>query len=215
VSYELGKHQRRSIRLPSYDYSECGAYFATICAYERRCLFEDSMVKDALLWAWQSIPEHFDGVSLDEFVVMPNHIHGILWIRWKGGACPAPTLGTIVGSFKSAAAKRVNQTRGTQGKSVWQRNYFERVVRNEAELNAIRQYIMYNPVMWNEDCENPGFHPTALGGVADIADEVQGVIEGATLDADGCDRYNLRSSKAPCEHKRSQEISKGEGCGRG
>ena len=103
---------------------------------------------------------------------MPNHVHGIVRIaedgrsRSRGTACRAPTmerfsypvrgsLPTIIRSFKSSATKRINEVRSTPGAPVWQRNYYERVVRNERELDAIRQYIVDNPAKWLEDVENP------------------------------------------------------------
>jgi REP element-mobilizing transposase RayT len=114
------------------------------------------------------------GVWLDEFVVMPNHIHGILVItderrgttagRGTTPSCPyvgefgksiAGSLPTIVRSFKSAVTKRINETRGTPGAPVWQRNYYERIIRNDREFDAIRQYIRNNPTCWAEDAENP------------------------------------------------------------
>ena len=100
---------------------------------------------------------------------MPNHIHGIMVIRDQSGVvgahgrAPLPqtphrqprSLGSFVAGFKSAATKRINVIRGTPGQSVWQRNYYERVIRTDAELNHIRQYIADNPAYWDEDPENP------------------------------------------------------------
>jgi REP element-mobilizing transposase RayT len=145
---------------------------------------------------WSAIPIHFPGVSLDEFVVMPNHLHGIVIIgvgathASPGTATyqsmshqlsspqtrarhasplrdssisgsllahgPKPkSLAAIVGSFKSAAAKRINLLRRTPGALLWQRNYYEHVIRNEAELSRIREYIVTNPARWEFDSENP------------------------------------------------------------
>jgi len=107
-------------------------------------------------------------LTLDEFVVMPNHFHGILWIdkSRKGTARRAPTfqqfgkpvaesLPTIIGAFKSAVARRINTSLGTPGISMWQRNYYEHIIRNEASLNRIREYIINNPLSWESDQENP------------------------------------------------------------
>jgi REP element-mobilizing transposase RayT len=107
-------------------------------------------------------------VSLDEYIIMPNHIHLILIIDnpGRGTACRAPTVErfgspvhgsvpTIIRSFKSAVTKQINQKRDTPGMPVWQRNYFERVLRNKTELNRIRQYIINNPLQWDIDKENP------------------------------------------------------------
>jgi REP element-mobilizing transposase RayT len=102
------------------------------------------------------MPRHFH-VQLDAFVIMPNHIHGIVAITpgVGGDACVAPTLGTIVGSFKSAVTKRINILRGAAGSAVWQRSYYEHVIRAEHDLNKIREYIEHNPSRWAEDLENP------------------------------------------------------------
>jgi REP element-mobilizing transposase RayT len=93
---------------------------------------------------------------LDEWIIMPNHLHGLLILSelCDVGAGHARPLQTIVGSFKSAAAKRINEIRGTPGTAVWQRNYYEHVVRDESALNRIREYIMANPARWADDPEN-------------------------------------------------------------
>jgi len=109
---------------------------------------------------WQQIPEHFPNVDLDCFIVMPNHIHGIIVIHYSDvGAThasplqkPGPvkqSLGAIIGSFKSACTKRINESRNTAGLPVWQRNYHERIIRNEDELHSLRDYILTNPVRWD------------------------------------------------------------------
>lgn len=171
---------RRSVRLPEYDYAGPGAYFVTICTHERRVLFGAMVDREMrlsppgeiVLDCWNAIPDHFAHVALDAFVVMPNHVHGILIfgdrdIR-RGMACHAPTasvrqfsqpsagaLSTVVGSFKSASAREINRLRNTPGAAVWQRNYYEHVIRNEPDLDAIRQYIEHNPLRWHLDEENP------------------------------------------------------------
>jgi len=106
-------------------------------------------------------------MSLDAFVIMPNHVHGIICLNGEEGkARLAPTtgrfrqpvadsLGAIVGAFKSASTKRINDSRGTRGTALWQRNYFEQVIRNEQELNGVREYIAVNPARWAEDTNNP------------------------------------------------------------
>ncbi len=155
--------QRKSIRLAEYDYSRAGAYFVTICTHERKCLFgEIADEKMILSWigriaesCWQEIPRHFEHVDLDYYIIMPNHLHGILIIEddRRGTACRAPTddqttyerfgkpqkgsIPTVIRSFKSAVTKQINQLRNTPGLPVWQRNYFERVIRDDDELNRI------------------------------------------------------------------------------
>jgi REP element-mobilizing transposase RayT len=173
------EHHRRSIRLKSYDYSLAGAYFITVCTQDRACSLGEIVngemrLNDAgeiAVSVWREISEHFPSVATDEFVVMPNHIHGILVVADASvratHASPLPALrgrasgpsqrsiGAIVGSFKSAAAKRINESRGTVGVSVWQRNYYEHVIRGDDALNRVRQYIIDNPAQWAMDRENP------------------------------------------------------------
>lgn len=128
---------------------------------------------------WSNLPERFNHVVLDEYVVMPNHLHGIIFLHGNVGAIPtgrpdfdcsdrqgraagvAPTgplsgsIGAILAQFKSVVTKRVNQLRDNSGCPVWQRNYFERVIRNEQELTRAREYIVNNPLKWALDKENP------------------------------------------------------------
>jgi len=159
--------QRRSIRLQDYDYSQEGTYFVTICTYNKVFLFENDKIRNIAQQCWLEIPEHFPNVKVDAFVIMPNHIHGIVSIvdNCRGTACRAPTekfgrptprsLPTIIRSFKSAVTKRVNALRGTPGARLWQHNYYEHVIRNEHDLNDTRQYILDNPVKWDMDENNP------------------------------------------------------------
>lgn len=171
-------HRRRSIRLHGYDYAQAGSYFVTICTKDRACLFGE--IVDCVVRlndcgviverVWTSIPKHFPRVVIDEFVVMPNHVHGVLTVisidDGRGTACRAPaqerfgrptpaTIPTIVRSIKSAATKEINELRGTPGGAVWQRNYYEHIIRNDDSLNRIRQYIRDNPAHWVLDQENP------------------------------------------------------------
>ena len=176
--------RRRPLRLPAYDYAQPGAYFITLCTYRRLPLFgeiiEDRMrlndVGQAVQSCWAELPLHFPHVEVDAFIVMPNHIHGVIMIHDAGEHLAAPenvgathasplpkrafgprhrSLVSIVGSLKSAAARRINQLRGTPGAPVWQRNYFEHIIRDEAALNRIRAYIQSNPQRWHFDVENP------------------------------------------------------------
>jgi REP element-mobilizing transposase RayT len=171
--------QRKSMRLPEYDYSMPGAYFVTTCTRHREFLFETSEAKLAVESAWQSLLDIFANMELGEFVVMPNHVHGIIWIigegayrlhpgTWKHddirriGQLPDPTniikfetLSNIIGAFKTTAATRINQLRGTIGLPVWQKSFFDRMVRDERELTRIQKYIQHNPVKWAEDRDNP------------------------------------------------------------
>lgn len=157
-------HHRRSIRLRGYDYSQPGAYFITICTYRREMLLQTATVQELVQWAWLDIPRRFDSVALDEFVIMPNHVHGIVVMEADADAdqgaprrAPTrrPTLGAIVLAFKSVSAIAANVVLGRVGAPFWQRNYYEHIVRDEDELDAIRQYIRNNPLKWDEDPDNP------------------------------------------------------------
>ena len=164
----------------------------TVCTYERALLFEDQTWRELAEDVWRSIVSVGDD-PLDQFVVMPNHVHGIIWLpgptavgaqqpgvpstsrgsdpnsqAFAGVAVAAPlqrpdavrrveqgSLAAIVRSFKAATAKRINNLRKAPGAPVWQRNYYERVIRDDGELEAVREYILDNPRKWAEDPNNP------------------------------------------------------------
>ncbi|MDP2948641.1 MAG: transposase [Chloroflexota bacterium] len=189
MTYDPARHHRRSIRLPAYDYGQPGAYFVTICTQNRELMFGEVIKGQMILngpgqmveSVWRELPQHYPGVEVDTFVVMPNHVHGIIILVGAGPrACPdnpapsqgvagqpqgvAPTgtmsLPDVVHRFKSLTTARYR--RGVlHGRwlpfpgRLWQRNYYERVIRDEEELNRIRQYIIDNPLCWDEDRENP------------------------------------------------------------
>jgi REP element-mobilizing transposase RayT len=165
MPFDPEARHRRSIRLPGYDYTSAGAYFVTLVAKDRECLFEHAANRTAVERAWLALPATNSHVKLDIYVVMPNHFHGILWLDGprRGGSRTAPTdalkprkpLGRLIGAFKTTSTKAINLLRDSPGVPVWQRNYYERIIRNEAELNRIRQYILDNPANWAEDAENP------------------------------------------------------------
>src|SRR4030042_900894 len=163
MTYSPAQRHRRSIRLPAYDYGRTGAYFVTVVCRDRDPLLEDQRFHDVVEEAWRWLADWYDFVELDQYVVMPNHFHGIIVIGdpRRGGSRTAPTngpkrktLGRLVGAFKTVSTKRINEMRGTPGLPVWQRNYYEHVIRDEDELNAIRRYIADNPTRWEEDPEN-------------------------------------------------------------
>jgi REP element-mobilizing transposase RayT len=180
------KHQRRSIRLPEYDYSQPGAYYVTIVAWQRDCLFGEVMEGEMRLTKfglvakqqWEKLPRRFPNIELGAFVIMPNHMHGIIVIINGRGTAGnrndhdrelsrrAPTreqfqkpvkgsVPTIIRSYKSAVAYRINLMRGTEDIPVWQRNYYEHIIRNEQDLQNKTDYIEANPKLWYEDDENP------------------------------------------------------------
>ena len=162
--------QRRSIRLKGYDYASTGAYFVTICARGLQMFFTDPVLKQIVEETWYSQPKRFPSISLDALAVMPNHVHLIVWLNAVGaplagaraprprraGASPAPTLSQVIGAFKSIVATNWRRRNALYGSArVWQRNYYERIIRDEDELNRVRDYILLNPLKWEFDRENP------------------------------------------------------------
>jgi putative transposase len=168
---------RRSIRLKGYDYTQAGAYFITLCSYRRVSLFGEISDEEMhsnefgrrVEAAWLKTGTIRSNVELDEYVVMPNHFHGILIVSGdaaEGTARRAPTarefggsirssLGVIVGAFKSATTRSINHIRQTPGLPLWQCNYYEHVIRDDKALDRIRNYILTNPLRWHLDGENP------------------------------------------------------------
>ncbi len=176
MNYNSQKHHRRSIRLKDYDYSQPGVYFVTICSWNRECLFGEIVDGEMRLneygmilqKEWLKSSEIRKEIELDEFVIMPNHFHGIVCINVTGnikfpvganGRSPLrmkpKSLSSFMAGFKSSVTKQINQIRNHPGLPVWQRNYYERVVRNEMELFKIREYIQNNPMQWDIDGDNP------------------------------------------------------------
>ena len=167
--------RRRSLRLPGYDYTQTGAYFITICTTGRVCVLGDVVDGEIHLSefgrlansVWLELPRYYPHVRLDAWVVMPNHVHGILILEPSddvvgAGFKPAPTgtrrrhgIPEVVRAFKTFSARRINATRGAVGTSFWQRNYFEHVIRDGKSLDRIRRYIVENPARWDEAPENP------------------------------------------------------------
>ena len=182
--------QRRSIRFQSFDYSQPGIYFVTICAFEMKCMFGSfvsqemrlSRIGEIVEECWSQIPGHFRNVGSEMHVVMPNHLHGLLTIRpdGKGARHAVPlqseaagdregygaqlpregeafesfqrpvagSLGTIVRSFKAAVTARARQTLKRSELVVWQRNYYERVIRTQKEIRGAQRYVFENPARW-------------------------------------------------------------------
>jgi REP-associated tyrosine transposase len=184
--FDPQKHHRRSIRLPNYDYSQSGAYYITIVTWHRKCLFGDVVDREMVFskfglvakQQWENLPNRFPNITLGAFVIMPNHMHGIIVIMAGRGTAGdlnnhddelsrrAPThekyqkpvkgsIPTIVRSYKSSVSYRINLMRGTQDIPVWQRNYYEHIIRNERDLQNKTDYIEANPILWADDDENP------------------------------------------------------------
>jgi REP element-mobilizing transposase RayT len=182
MKYDLDKHHRKSIRLKDYDYSQTGAYFVTICTHNKKCLLgniidgkmELSEIGAIVDKCWNDIQRHFQNVSFDVYMVMPNHIHGIInivgakhshltltnkTITLPANASPLRlhgtdpnSLGAIIQNFKSVTSRKINHILASQ-KPLWQRNYYEHVIRNDEDLNDIREYVINNPLKWELDKE--------------------------------------------------------------
>jgi putative transposase len=183
MKYNPDIHHRRSIRLKHYDYSRNGAYFVSLCTFDRGCYFDlFPQLRNIVEGEWLKIPARFPNVELDEYVVMPNHFHGIIVIHgnrrdtpcgyppepcgypdpcgYRGYSAPKRVaLGDIVGAYKSlcvnAWLKVIKTVDINTRAKFWQDNYYEHVIRNEEETDRIRQYIANNPLQWELDRENP------------------------------------------------------------
>jgi putative transposase len=173
MTFNPGKYHRRSIRLPGHDYGSPGAYFVTIVTRDREQLFGQIADHEMYLNTsgqivreeWERTPCIRPGVEIDAFVVMPNHAHLLVVVGAHSCAplhgrqtavLPRPrrSLGSLVACFKATATRRINEIRGTPGAPVWQRNYHEHIIRDETEFDEIRQYILENPLHWDDDPEN-------------------------------------------------------------
>ena len=165
-------YKRRSIRLPDYDYSTRGAYFVTICSNKGQCMFGNivdgapdlSPIGNVVENLWLAIPEHFPNTYLDEYVIMPNHIHGIIVLEessYSGtesfGRPTKGALATVLRSFKAAVTKEVRSQINAHN-DVWQRGYYEHVIRNDRALLEIQEYILTNALKWEFD----DMHPTKI-----------------------------------------------------
>lgn len=179
MTYDPGQHHRRSIRLSNYDYTQPSCYFVTVCTQGRGDLFGEVVEgemrpNDAgrmVRGIWDELSVFYPGVNVDEFVVMPNHVHGIIVLKVldsdESGQAqgPAPTnrsalsLPEVVHRFKTMTTKRYAEGVRNSGwlpfdRRLWQRNYCEHVIRNDAALERLRRYIVANPSRWNTDGEN-------------------------------------------------------------
>ena len=164
MQHRSQRHARRSIRLPSYDYSRAGAYFVTLCIQGRECLLGEVVNEGVELSdmghfvkeAWEGLAMQYSYVELDEYVVMPNHLHGVIVISSETpSVTERKSLGRVIGAFKTISTKQINSMRSISGQSIWQRSYYEHIIRNDGELNRVREYVMNNPMQWHLDTENP------------------------------------------------------------
>jgi putative transposase len=161
MAYDPEIHHRKSIRLKEFDYSQPGAYFITTNIQTRKkilCQIIDGRITlnkigRIVETVWKNLPLHYPSIKLDEYSVMPDHFHGLIVITdFDDGKRQA--LSEIVRGFKSFSSREVNRFNKTTGKTLWQRNYYEHVVRDEDDLNRIRQYISNNPLCWSDGKDN-------------------------------------------------------------
>jgi REP element-mobilizing transposase RayT len=183
--------KRKPTRLPEYDYSLAGGYFVTLVTCQRNCIFGEieagnmqlNRLGEIVHAEWLRTPKIRAEVSLDAFIVMPNHFHAILFLndvgttRWspddsarqvgatgrsplhKSRSGPMPrSLGAIIAGFKAAVTTKINTLERKPGRKIWQRNYYDHIIRNPKELDEIRLYIEANPLNWHQDEENPLKH---------------------------------------------------------
>ena len=171
MPFDPNRHHRRSIRLKGYDYTQAGAYFITICAYGREPLFGDVVGEAVVLSAygriveqcWRSLARPASRLAVDTFVVMPDHLHGILILQALADRAASPdtipatdrlcgtragSISALVQNFKSIATRRVNQARHSPAAPLWQRDYYEHIIRDSADLDRIRGYIAENSMRW-------------------------------------------------------------------
>ena len=175
-----GKYRIKTTRLKNYDYSTDGYYFVTICVKNNSCLFgnvnngkialsETGKIAEIF---WQEIPDHFPFIRLDEFIIMPNHIHGIIIINRRDVACNVSTektantkkmsiispkrgsLSSVIRSYKSNCTKTINKIQN-KFNFQWQPRFYDHIIRDEKSLHNIREYIIHNPLNWDTDEENP------------------------------------------------------------
>jgi REP element-mobilizing transposase RayT len=168
----IERRSRKANRLKGFNYSQAGKYFVTICVKDRESCF--GQIQNGVMslnnlgkivkQVWVNLPRHYPYIVLDEYVVMPNHFHGIVIIQYPdhvgAGFKPAPTLlikkyslSEIIRGFKTFSSRQINQSIND---SIfrWQRSFYDRVIRNERELNRIRDYIKNNPLNWQNDRNN-------------------------------------------------------------
>lgn len=176
---------RKLNRLRSYDYSQSGMYFVTICTQNRKHLF--GCIKNGVMYLnlngniaykyFNEIPKHHNNINIDQFVIMPNHVHGIITVGTrhavssvnntndfngtrhavplrKFGVPMSNSLSSIIGSYKSAVTKHINKSSTRFNGSIWQRNYYDHIIRDDTDLNRIRMYIQNNPINWHKDALN-------------------------------------------------------------
>lgn len=153
--------QRKSPRLQGYDYSNSGTYFVTICTYHRQSLFgfiENEIMNLSEMGTlasnrWMALPNHHPHIEIDAFIIMPNHVHGLLIIQDApaDAAGRIPTLGHVIGAYKSSVTRHIHALKDYVEIEVWQERYHDHIVRDERGYDTIRAYIENNPLVWTQD----------------------------------------------------------------
>ncbi len=149
-------HHRRSIRLKDYDYSQPNAYFVTVDTFAKEQFLGEitngimhvSAAGKILQYVWLDLPLHYPNVLLDALGIMPDHFHAIIQLIQVSGNDKPASLSEVVRALKTFSAKRINMLRKTPGQPVWQRNYYEHIIRDENEWQQIKAYIDDNPRQW-------------------------------------------------------------------
>ena len=172
MKYDPDIHKRRSVRLEGYDYSQAGAYFITICVQNRQPLLgtiiDDGVILNSaggmVTRLWHELKHKYQEIQLDQYVVMPDHFHGIIQIQGEHIGLP---LREIVRWFKTMTTNEYIRNAKENGwiafdKRLWQRNYYEHIIRDEESLREIREYIVANPANWTHPTGTP-VGPTARG----------------------------------------------------
>ena len=142
-------YSRKSARIPNFDYSSCNCYFVTICTYKRKCIFglpdernDFGVIAEEEI---KKVPEHYCGIKIDKYVVMPNHIHMIIVLEKE-----EHNLNQIIAQYKSGVSRRIHQMNAKM--EIWQRSYHDHIIRDQKSYEKIWLYIEANPLNWNKDC---------------------------------------------------------------
>ena len=198
-------YRRNSLRLKGYDYSQVGGYFVTICAAGRRCIFGEvvegrirlSEIGRIVELCWRNISTHFPNTKVDTFQIMPNHVHGIVKIKehsCRGVQLNAPTgnhfsgisprkntLGVIIRTFKGAVTSEVRKTRKAHVESIWQRSFYDHIIRDDVDHFFVERYIELNPIMWELDADNPKIREVSIQALRNTLREKYG-LDGSPLE---------------------------------
>ncbi|HET6273893.1 MAG TPA: transposase [Bacteroidota bacterium] len=195
----MGTRRRNSLRLSGYDYSRPGGYFVTICTAGRRCILgkvvdgkvELSHVGKIVESCWRQISDHFPGIRVSVFQIMPNHVHGIIEIKEdarRGVQLNAPTgnrfskispkkgtLGVIVRTFKAAVLTGLRKAGKSTGDSIWQRSFYDHIIRDDVDHFFVNRYIELNPLLWYMDSDNPEIRDVSFEQLRDTLSQKYGL----------------------------------------